>query len=145
VAAHQRGDLYAAVTGYAKAVAADPSFSNAHYNLAIAYQANGQLDKALDHYEWALLTNPTHNEARFNYAIVLQQQEYFPDAIREMELLLKSNPKDTTLHLSLATMYARNRATYDKARRHYQDYLRYTPDKNSVIARDIRAWLDKNR
>ncbi len=138
----QRNPL-GAIAAYSKAVATDPSFAAAHYNLAIAYRETGQLEKALDHYEYALLADPKYTDARYNYALLLQQQGYTEDAARQFEEILKTHPKDAGLHLSLATIYARDRATVAQARDHYQTYLKLQP--NSPLAREIRDWLEKNR
>ena len=45
--------------------------------------------------------------------------------------------------VSLGGLYARDRATYAKAREHYLAFLKLSP--NSPLARDIRRWLDQNR
>jgi tetratricopeptide (TPR) repeat protein len=139
---HQRRDLIGAIAAYTKAVAADPSFAAAHYNLAIACRDAGQTEQALDHYEYALLAKPDYTDARYNYALLLQQLGYTDDAVRQFEEILKANPKDAGVHLSLATIYVRDRATTRQARDHYEAYLKLQP--NSPLARDIRTWLDKN-
>ncbi len=143
VQAHQATNLTAAIAGYASAIAADPAYAAAYYNLAIASRASGQPDKALDNYELALRANSDYTDARFNYAILLAEQGYTDDAIAQYRKLLQTNPGDAAAHLSLASLYARHRATVTEARRHYEAYLRLAP--NSPLARDIRRWLDANR
>jgi tetratricopeptide (TPR) repeat protein len=140
---HQQRNLTGAIAIYTKAVAADPSFATAQYNLAIAYRDAGQVEKAFTHYEYALLTDPKYTDARYNYALLLQQQGYTDDAAGQFEEILKTTPKDAGVHLSLATIYAHDRTSFAKAREHYEAYLKLQP--NSPLARDIRAWLDKNR
>lgn len=139
----QTGPLTAAITAYQEAIQLDPSFAAAHYNLAICYRANNQPDLALEHYERALQAFPDYTDARFNYAILLQEQGYVDDAIAQFERIVATNPTHAPARLSLATLYAQNRATRQKAREHYQQYLRLDP--NSPLARDIRRWLDQNR
>ena len=56
---------------------------------------------------------------------------------------MESSPNEASAHLSIATLYARDRSTFGKAREHYQTYLKLSP--NSPLARDIRRWLDQNR
>lgn len=131
-----------AVAEYTKAIAADPTFAKAYYNLAIAYRGVGQTDRALDDYELALIADPNYADARFNYAVLLQEQGYFDDAITQFERILAGNPNDASTHLSLGGLYARDRATYARARDHYQAFLKLSP--NSPLARDIRRWLDQN-
>jgi Tfp pilus assembly protein PilF len=59
-----------------------------------------------------------------------------------LERVLADNPKDASAHLSVATIYAHDRATFAKARDHYLAFLQLSP--NSAAARDIRRWLDQN-
>jgi tetratricopeptide (TPR) repeat protein len=139
----QQGNVADAIAGYGKAVAADPAFAKAYYNLAIAYRNAGQPERAMDNYELALLADSGYADARFNYAILLQEQGYAEDAIAQYTKILQANPNDASAHLSIAGLYARDRAAITKARDHYQTFLRLSP--NSPLARDIRRWLDQNR
>ncbi len=128
---------------YTKAIATDPTYARAYYNLAITYADIGQHDRALDNYELALIADPNFTDARFNYALLLQDQGYIDDAIVQFEKILAASPDDASVHLSLGALYARDRATYSKARDHYQAFLRLLP--NSPPAHSIRRWLDQNR
>jgi tetratricopeptide (TPR) repeat protein len=134
-------NLSGAIAAYTKAVAADPSFATAYYNAAIAYRELGQIGKALDNYELALIADPASTDARRNYAILLEQQGYSDDAIEQYETILRSNPSDAAAHRAVGTIYAHDPATVNKARQHYEAYLRLVPD--SPLARDIRRWLDQ--
>jgi Flp pilus assembly protein TadD len=96
----------------------------------------------MENYEMALLAESNYADARFNYAILLQQQGYTDDAVTQLERIVAENPNDGAAHLSLATIYAHDRATVAKARDHYLAFLRLSP--NSPAARDIRRWLDQN-
>jgi tetratricopeptide (TPR) repeat protein len=138
----QQGQVANAAAEYVKAVAADPSFAKAYYNLAIAYATLGQPDRALDTYELALVADPHYANARFNYAVLLQEQGYLDDAITQFERILAENPNDAITHFSLGNLYARDRATYAKARDHYQAFLKLSP--NSTLSRGVRHWLEQN-
>ena len=96
----------------------------------------------MENYELALIANPSSTDARINYAILLQEQGYTDDAITQFEKILAANPNEASAHLSLGGLYAHDRATYAKARDHYQTFLKLSP--NSPLARDIRRWLDQN-
>lgn len=131
-----------AVAEYTQAVAADPSFAKAYYNLAIAYTSLGQTARALDTYELALVADSHYGNARFNYAVLLQEQGYVDDAITQFERILVDNPNDAITHFSLGSLYSRDRATYAKARDHYETFLKLAP--NSTLSRTVRRWLDQN-
>ena len=131
-----------AISEYIKAIAIDPSFPKAYYNLAIAYASIGQTERAMDNYELALMADPNYADARYNYALLLQSQGFTDDAIAQYKKILAANPNDASTHLSLGGLYAHNRATYPAARDHYQTFLKLVP--TSPLARDIRRWLDQN-
>jgi len=139
---NQQSQPATAIADYTKAVAADPTFAKAYYNLAITYSNIGQPERAMENYEMALLADSNYADARFNYAILLREQGYTDDAIAQLERMLAENPNDASAHLSVATIYAHDRATLAKARDHYLTFLRLSP--NSPAARDIRRWLDQN-
>ena len=128
---------------YTKAISTDPTYARAYYNLAITYANYGQPDRAFDNYELALIADPHFTDARFNYALLLQDQGYIDDAIAQFEKIVVASPDDASAHLSLGALYARDRATYAKARVHYEAFLRLLP--NSPPAHTIRRWLDQNR
>jgi tetratricopeptide (TPR) repeat protein len=131
-----------AIVDYIRAIETDPTFPTSYYNLAIAYRSIGQPDRALDNYELALVADPNYADAHFNYAILLQEQGYFDDAIVQFERVLVDSPNDASSHYSLGNLYARNPATYARARVHYQAFLKLSP--NSLVSRRIRRWLDEN-
>ena len=139
---YQQSQPATAIADYTKAIAADPTFAKAYYNLGIAYSNPGQPERALENYEMALLADPNYLDARFNYAILLREQGYTDDAVAQLEKMLAENPNDASAHLSVATIYAHDRASFAKAREHYLAFLRLSP--NSPPARDIRRWLDQN-
>jgi len=47
----QSGKVKEAVVAYEKAVKVDPGFPDAHYNLAVAYQQNGEGDKSVEEFK----------------------------------------------------------------------------------------------
>ena len=121
----------------------DPEHIGANHYYIHAVEASRQPERALGNYELALHANPKFTNARINYAILLQQEGYTVDALAQYEIALQETPNDASIHLTAATLYARDRETKDKARQHYQTFLKLSP--NSPLARDVRRWLDQNR
>lgn len=134
--------LGAAIAGYEKAIQADPSYFDAHYNLGLAaYQAD-RLPISLLHYEYALVLDPDSFNARYNFALALQKANYPRDAANELEKLLPDAPSDTRLHLLLANLYAQQLFQPQLARDHYLRVLELEPTHSQATA--IRYWLAAN-
>jgi len=139
----QQGRLTGVVELYEKAIAADPSFAAAYYNLGNAYRDQRQAARAYENYELALMADTKFADARRNYAILLQQQGYIADALDQYETILQQNPGDAAVHVTVAGLYAADRSTIARARQHYEAYLKLVP--NAPHASEIRRWLDQNR
>jgi uncharacterized protein YecA (UPF0149 family) len=61
-----------AISEYTKALAIEPDFAEAHYNLALAYAAKGAVDKEISEYKKALAINPDLSEARANLSLAVK-------------------------------------------------------------------------
>ncbi|MEH2289745.1 tetratricopeptide repeat protein [Nostoc sp.] len=73
VARKKAFDLKNAVTCYKQAIALQPNFLEAHYNLALALQEQGKLKEAIASYQKLLELNPKHGEAHLNLGKIYQQ------------------------------------------------------------------------
>jgi Flp pilus assembly protein TadD len=65
----QRGLWREAILRWERAIEIDPSYAQAHNNLAIAYEQEGDLDKARAAYERALELEPDNQLIRQNYEL----------------------------------------------------------------------------
>lgn len=140
VRARERNRLAEAVDAFRKAVAADPSFFEAHYNLGVVEFESGAYGKALPAYEQALAINPDSMKARYNFAVTLQKAGFPLDAARELERVLEKNPAEAVAHLELANLYAGPLADPTRARRHYATFLTLQPQSPQAAA--VRYWLE---
>ncbi|HKS35823.1 MAG TPA: tetratricopeptide repeat protein, partial [Verrucomicrobiae bacterium] len=143
VQAQQRNRLTDAREAYRKAIRADPSLFEAHYNLGVATFEAGDLAQALDAYEHALALNPISVKARFNFAVALQKGNYPRDAANELEKLLTDNPAEARAHFTAANLYAQQLGEPARARAHYVQVLELEPQHPQATA--IRFWLEGNR
>ena len=64
-------DIAGEARAYEKAVALDPRYVRAHFNLAVAYDDLGRGQDALKHYDLAILYEPTAVDAVQNRALLL--------------------------------------------------------------------------
>ena len=65
----QRGLWREAIYRWERAVQIDPTYAEAHNNLAIAYEHEGELDKARTAYEKALELQPNNTFIKQNYEL----------------------------------------------------------------------------
>jgi tetratricopeptide (TPR) repeat protein len=76
-----------AISAFQQAIAADPSFSDAHKNLGDAYLNAGLLDRAVNAYEQAVSLRQDYREADNNMAVALLNQG---DYVRAEKVLKRS-------------------------------------------------------
>ncbi|HVY71372.1 MAG TPA: tetratricopeptide repeat protein [Verrucomicrobiae bacterium] len=138
-AAHQAGQLAAAIPAYKAAVAADPGYYDVRYNLAVAALQAGDLAQSLSASEAALAINPGAFGARYNFALALQRAGFSKDAANELERLLQDRPNDANAQLFAANIYAQNLLDYEGARKHYLKLLELEPRHPQAV--NIRNWL----
>ncbi len=139
----QQGRLEDAIALYRQAIAADPGYFEAHYNLGLAaYQAKDLL-LALSANEEAVALKPSSVDARYNFAITLREARYYTDAAHELRQLLSDSPNEARAHLALANIYSQQLDEPALARTHYQRFLDLAP--NHPEAPTVRDWLVSRR
>jgi len=141
--AHQQNRLATAIELYQRAIAEDPSYFEARYNLGLAAHQSRDLPLALGASEEAVALRGTAQNARYNFAIVLRDANYFEDAVRELNQVLTVTPDDARAHLAAANILAEQLAQPTSALRHYRRVLELEP--NHPEAARIRAWLAGQR
>ncbi|MCH2125492.1 MAG: tetratricopeptide repeat protein [Pirellulaceae bacterium] len=99
--AEQQGDLDEAIRLHQAALAIDPSFYEAHNNLAVAFVQRRQYVAARKEFEQALLINPNLVLAQINLGIVKFQEGRQTEAIRTLKAAL-SMPRATPHEIALA-------------------------------------------
>jgi tetratricopeptide (TPR) repeat protein len=142
VTAQQGREFTKAIAEYQYALAQDPSYYEAYYNLAVAARDSGQLGLALAAYEGALGVKPDAADARYNFALALRAGGFTLDAADQLQQMLRARPDEVRLHLSLGNLYSQNLRENAKARNHYQRVLALQPGHPE--AERIRAWLTAN-
>jgi tetratricopeptide (TPR) repeat protein len=142
VQAHRDGRLNEALENYRQAIAVDPSFFEAQYNLGLAAYELKELPQSLSAYETALSINPTSTNARYNFAVALEEGGYFDEAAAELTRLLEQHPNEVRAHFTLAGLYADPLSKPELARLHYRKVLELEPQHPEAGA--IRFWLAAN-
>jgi len=84
----------AAVLNYQQAVALNPSFTKAHFNLAVAYDKVHDNAKAIDEYQRSIDFDPQNYTAYNNLArLLILQQKDFRGALRRLDFLRQNLAK----------------------------------------------------
>ena len=136
---HRTGSLPEAITAYQTAIANDPSYFEAYYNLGLASYLSRRMGLSLQALEQALALQPDSTGARFNFARSLEQSGYYADAATEYQGILRRNPNDEQAHLALAHLYAQRLGDNRMAAAHYRHVLANNPQHSQAAA--IKSWL----
>ena len=93
------GNVYAgaesyidAITCYNKALALDPSFTEARSGIAICYDKAGDADNALIHFKKLVAQEPGNIGYSYNLALFLKKNKKSTDAYNVLKSLIKANP-----------------------------------------------------
>jgi tetratricopeptide (TPR) repeat protein len=89
---HAVGRASEAKVAWQIAVARDPSFAEAWYNLALAAEDERQTDLAIAQYRRAVQARPDYADAHFNLALLLTHLERCGEALAAWERLLELEP-----------------------------------------------------
>jgi choline-sulfatase len=111
---------------YERALAADPSSSQANFGLGRVYANRGDLDGALDRYRRALDISPNAPDVQNEMAVILIRQGHLGQALAELERVVEAYPAYAPAHRNLGALY---RARGDRARalEEYQLAVRLAP------------------
>ena len=143
VTAHRQQDFGPAVVGYQQAIAADPTYFEAHHNLALAALAKNELPIALRAAETATVLRPAEGGAHYQFAVALQRSRYPVEAVAELEAVARLQQSNAAAHYAAAVLYANDLQDPDQARAHYERVLALEP--NHPQADLIRRWLQDGR
>lgn len=94
-----------ALEAYARAVALDPGFADAHCNLGTVHFNRGQRDLARRAYQAALAAEPAHLEANFNLANLLEESGQREASLAHYKAAVRADPLFADARLNLALLY----------------------------------------
>ena len=102
----QRGAFSQAVAAFRKALAREPDFFEAQFNLAFAYLQWGRNSEAVREFKKALSMQPRNSEAWSNLAIAYDNLNRPNDAMDALYHAVQLDPNNLTARMNLAAMYA---------------------------------------
>jgi Flp pilus assembly protein TadD len=112
------------------AVAATES-SQAHYNLAALFEAQGKYDDAIRSYRQVTEIRPEHWDAHEKAALLLQKQGKIREAVGHLRRVVEINPAATEAHSNLAAGLVHQGQVADAAR-HFRRVLELAPERNEI-------------
>ncbi len=112
-----RGDLTGAEKAYQTALALDPDFADAWFNLGTVRGRREDLPGAQSCYRHAIMLRPDQDRARVNLGVVLFRAGQVAAARRELEAALSLNPLNTEAQRNLQVLELRAKPLPPKAKR----------------------------
>mgnify|MGYP006106333733 FL=1 len=86
------GQLDLSIDAYNKALAIEPNYADAYYNMGMALQRQGKLEKAIKAYNKTLAIKPDYADAYNNVGVILQDQGKREEAVEAYIRALSINP-----------------------------------------------------
>jgi len=154
---HNRGITYLenklndrAIEEFNRAIASDPAFALAHYNLGIAYQRKENYEQAINAFKKCLELNPevsTREVAYYNLGRAYLRLSRNEEAIGALNQSLRLNSQYPEIHFYLGVAY-RKKELYDEAIKAFKQSLKLKPDLveaqiNLGLAYDEKGFHDQ--
>lgn len=118
-------DIDRAIDWFLKAIAFKPGFVDAHFSLALAYDAQGRKEEAVATYETVLALKPDHAEAYNNLGMIFFAEGFFEEAKACYERALEIR-ESAEARNNLGIWWSYNEK-FDEAKRQYREAIRINP------------------
>ncbi|MFO0632532.1 MAG: tetratricopeptide repeat protein [Nannocystaceae bacterium] len=140
------GDGETAQAQFEAATEASPWFPRAHYALGVTHARNGNYGAAVEALQRAIHMEPTDHQAHMTLGLIYKKEFAGAEdqlAIKHLAAALRLRPDLFQLHMLLGELYART--DREKAREHYERFLRATDTDDPDAARAQRALEELDR
>ncbi len=101
-----KGEYRAATAEYARAIKVDPSYADAHFQLAQSYMLLQEPDRAYQEFARTVELRPNDYHARLAIANLAIMTRNFKQAKEQTDWLLKARPNDPAVHSAIASLLA---------------------------------------
>jgi tetratricopeptide (TPR) repeat protein len=129
------GKWRAGADEFARAVATDPDFSEAHGNLGVSDCAMGLYDEAVTEFRRAIELDPATGFHHMNYAYVLIRLNRNKEAEPEAETAVALNPGNSTAHFLLGFLLVQRSETRQRGIQHLEFAAAEIPDAQEILRR----------
>jgi tetratricopeptide (TPR) repeat protein len=140
----ESGNLFKAISDYAKVLDINPNLSSVQYDLGQALRQLRMFEPAIEAYKKAIELSPTMLEAHNNLGITYGELKRYGEAIRCYEAVLKANPKHTKAYNNLGATYA-EMGEVEKAIDVFRRAIEVDPKYANSYKNLARAYLDTSQ
>lgn len=140
------GDTEAAAEQLAAAIEASPWFPKAYYSLGVARARQGRFAESVEALQRAVAMDPADYQAHMTLGLIYKKEFAGAEdaqAIKQLAAALRLRPDLLVLHMRLGELYART--DREKAREHYERFVRSADPGDPDVARARRALEDLER
>lgn len=116
-----------AVKEFKKALAIDPDFHIARYNLALAYYNAGNVKEAISEFEYLINSAYYFVNAHYNLGTIYLREGMVDKAIEQLKVVTELDPNHAEAHFNLGFIYFK-RDLLDEALVEYRKALQIKPD-----------------
>ena len=120
------GPIDLAINNFEKAIALNPKYAEAHYNLGVAFQKTHQPDNAIKHYKEAINVKHEYPAAHNNLGLISLELGYTNSAIKSFEWAIAYSPEYAEAHNSLGAA-SQELDKFDEAIKHYKKAVTINP------------------
>jgi superkiller protein 3 len=122
-----RGRIDEAIAQYQKAIAIDPRYAEARFNLALALYARERVDEAIAQLQQAVEIQPDFAEAQGGLGAALVRRGRLDEAIAHYRKALEIDPDSAIAHANLGNVFL-NQGRPDKALEHFRKIVELSPE-----------------
>jgi tetratricopeptide (TPR) repeat protein len=115
-----------AIDSYKKALEIKPGYSEAYYNMAIAFKKKGDLDASIESYKKAIKIKPDYTEAYFNMGNALKEKGDFEASIDSYKKALEIKPGYAEAYYNMGVAFM-NKGNLDASIESYKKALEIKP------------------
>ena len=117
------GPVESAIKNFEIAIALNPNYAEAHYNLGVAFQRTHKLDEAIECYKDAINAKHAYHTAHNNLGLINLERGNIESAITSLEWAVAYNPEYAEAHNNLGAAFQKLNQ-FDAAIKQYKNYFR---------------------